>query len=72
MGHDSMIAFGIAQADKDKRVVCIDGDGAALMHMGAMTTECRRQILQGCQRSRDTGEFLRKLQKKTKRHLCHT
>lgn len=36
MGHASMIAFGIAQADKDKRVVCIDGDGAALMHMGAI------------------------------------
>jgi len=36
MGHASMIAFGIAQSDASRRVVCIDGDGAALMHMGAL------------------------------------
>ena len=36
MGHASMIAFGIAQNRPDKKVVCIDGDGAALMHMGAL------------------------------------
>lgn len=36
MGHASMIAFGIAQSDERRRVVCIDGDGAALMHMGAL------------------------------------
>lgn len=36
MGHASMIAFGIAKQKPDKRVICIDGDGAALMHMGAL------------------------------------
>ncbi|MGN0325505.1 MAG: phosphonopyruvate decarboxylase [Lachnospiraceae bacterium] len=36
MGHASMIAFGIAQEQKDRQVVCIDGDGAALMHMGGL------------------------------------
>lgn len=36
MGHASMIAFGVAKARPDKKVVCIDGDGAALMHMGSM------------------------------------
>lgn len=36
MGHASMIAYGMAQADSDKRIVCIDGDGAAMMHMGAL------------------------------------
>lgn len=36
MGHASMIAFGIARNRPDKKVVCIDGDGAALMHMGAL------------------------------------
>lgn len=36
MGHASMIAFGIAQDQRDRKVVCIDGDGAALMHMGGM------------------------------------
>lgn len=36
MGHASMIALGVAAKRPDKTVVCIDGDGAALMHMGAM------------------------------------
>ncbi|MEG0314548.1 MAG: phosphonopyruvate decarboxylase [Erysipelotrichaceae bacterium] len=36
MGHASSIALGLASADKTKRTVCIDGDGAALMHMGSM------------------------------------
>lgn len=36
MGHSSSIALGIALNRPDKRVWCIDGDGAALMHMGAM------------------------------------
>lgn len=36
MGHASMIAFGIAQARQDKRVYCLDGDGAVLMHMGGL------------------------------------
>jgi phosphonopyruvate decarboxylase len=35
MGHASMIAFGIAKKSA-KRVICIDGDGAALMHLGNM------------------------------------
>ncbi len=37
MGHASSIALGIA-LNTDKRVWCIDGDGALLMHMGAMGT----------------------------------
>lgn len=36
MGHASMIAYGVAAAQPERRVVCIDGDGAALMHMGAL------------------------------------
>ena len=36
MGHASMIAFGIAKKRPDKKVLCIDGDGAVLMHMGAL------------------------------------
>ena len=36
MGHASSIALGVAIHKKDKKVWCIDGDGAALMHMGAM------------------------------------
>lgn len=36
MGHASMIAFGIAKKRPEKKVMCIDGDGAVLMHMGAL------------------------------------
>lgn len=36
MGHSSSIALGIALTNKGRRVWCIDGDGSALMHMGAM------------------------------------
>lgn len=36
MGHASMIALGIANNHKDRRVICIDGDGAVLMHMGSL------------------------------------
>ncbi len=35
MGHASMIAFGVAINKPDKRIICIDGDGAMLMHMGS-------------------------------------
>lgn len=36
MGHSSSIAFGIAINKPDTKVWCVDGDGAALMHLGAM------------------------------------
>lgn len=36
MGHASMIAFGIAVNRPDKRVICIEGDGALMMHMGSL------------------------------------
>lgn len=36
MGHSSAIALGIALHAKDKKVYCLDGDGAMLMHMGSL------------------------------------
>lgn len=36
MGHASSIALGIALAQPQRRVVCLDGDGAMLMHLGAL------------------------------------
>lgn len=36
MGHASSIALGIALQKPQSTVWCIDGDGAALMHMGAL------------------------------------
>ncbi len=36
MGHSSSIALGVAINKPDTRIWCVDGDGAVLMHMGAM------------------------------------
>ena len=36
MGHASSIALGVASFKPDRKVWCIDGDGAMLMHMGSM------------------------------------
>jgi phosphonopyruvate decarboxylase len=35
MGHASSIAMGVAVRRPDRRVFCFDGDGSAIMHMGA-------------------------------------
>ena len=35
MGHASMIAYGLARSRPDTTVLCLDGDGAALMHLGS-------------------------------------
>jgi len=37
MGHSSQIALGLA-LNSDRRIFCLDGDGAVLMHMGGMAT----------------------------------
>ena len=37
MGHASSVALGIALEKQDRHVVVLDGDAAAIMHMGAMT-----------------------------------
>jgi len=36
MGHASQIALGIALQKPEHRVYCLDGDGAALMHLGGI------------------------------------
>lgn len=38
MGHASQIALGISYQLRDKLVVCLDGDGSTLMHMGSLAT----------------------------------
>ncbi|MDR2659761.1 MAG: phosphonopyruvate decarboxylase [Spirochaetaceae bacterium] len=38
MGHASSLALGAASARPDALITCIDGDGAALMHMGSLAT----------------------------------
>jgi phosphonopyruvate decarboxylase len=36
MGHASQIALGIAMNKTNRNIYCLDGDGAAIMHMGSM------------------------------------
>ena len=36
MGHAIMIALGIAKARPTRKVICLDGDGASIMHLGNM------------------------------------
>ena len=36
MGHTSSIALGVAIGRPGRRVICLDGDGSVLMHLGAM------------------------------------
>ena len=38
MGHCSSIALGIAIAKPERRIICIDGDGSMLMHLGSLTS----------------------------------
>ncbi|MBR2548202.1 MAG: phosphonopyruvate decarboxylase [Eubacterium sp.] len=39
MGHASSVALGMALSDTSRHVICFDGDGAALMHMGSLAIE---------------------------------
>ena len=38
MGHTSSIGLGIALQKPDRNVYCFDGDGALIMHMGALSS----------------------------------
>lgn len=48
MGHASKIALGIAMQKPDKKIYCLDGDGALIMHMGACaingTSNCKNFV----------------------------
>jgi phosphonopyruvate decarboxylase len=45
MGHASSIAVGVAKTSK-KKVICLDGDGSVIMHMGSLVTaaKCKNMI----------------------------
>ena len=36
MGHAASVALGVAF--KKTKIICLDGDGSLLMHMGSLTT----------------------------------
>ena len=42
MGHASMIALGMAEKLPSRRVWCLDGDGAVMMHLGGLPLIGRR------------------------------
>ena len=44
MGHASSVALGIALEKPERNVVVLDGDSAAIMHMGAMTMVSKLQV----------------------------
>ncbi len=41
MGHAAQIAAGIASVVKARKIVCIDGDGALLMHAGSLAVSAK-------------------------------
>lgn len=45
MGHASSIATGIALSMSANKILCLDGDGAFLMHMGSLAISARQKNL---------------------------
>lgn len=48
MGHASSVALGIALEKPERPVVALDGDSAAIMHMGAMTMVSKVKVPNYC------------------------
>ena len=44
MGHASSVALGIAMEKPDRKVVVLDGDSAAIMHLGALTMVSKLEV----------------------------
>ena len=44
MGHSSSIALGIALEKPDRNIFCFDGDGAFLMHQGAVVVNASKNL----------------------------
>lgn len=44
MGHASSVALGIALERAERKVVVLDGDSAAIMHMGALTMVSKHDV----------------------------
>lgn len=45
MGHSSSIALGIALEKLNRNIYCFDGDGACLMHQGALTVNATKELV---------------------------
>ncbi|MFH1877984.1 MAG: phosphonopyruvate decarboxylase [Candidatus Omnitrophota bacterium] len=44
MGHSSQVALGVAISQPSRDVYCIDGDGAVIMHMGALAVIGEKKV----------------------------
>lgn len=44
MGHASSVALGMALGCPSRRIVCLDGDAAVIMHMGALTMPSKLHV----------------------------
>lgn len=44
MGHTLSIAAGIAAARSDRLIICLDGDGAAIMHLGSLAVTANQPL----------------------------
>lgn len=44
MGHSSSIALGVALSKPDRNIYCFDGDGALLMHLGALVINASKKL----------------------------
>lgn len=44
MGHASSVALGLALENKNRKVVCLDGDSAVLMHMGSLSMVSKLEV----------------------------
>jgi len=44
MGHTASIALGLARSQPGRQVICLDGDGSALMHLGALAVTGQSQL----------------------------
>ena len=42
MGHAISIAAGLAKFKRKKKILCLDGDGSALMHLGAQASSAKK------------------------------
>ena len=37
MGHTAMTALSMTKFSKNQKIICLDGDGSFIMHMGALS-----------------------------------
>ena len=57
MGHGADLALGIALARRDRKVICLNGDGSMLMTLGTLATAAGAQVTNFILVVCDNGRF---------------